>query len=205
MSTEAAPLSSRFPLVQPDAMTPEQVTLYEEITAPPRADGPFRILNDDGSLAGPFNALLQSPAIGHAVQTLGTAIRFGGKLPGRTRELVICFVAVALDAGYEWYAHSRVALTAGITPQELDQIRAGAVPDDASDVDTAALLLARGLIAEARITDQLHARALEHLGHGGITELTILVGYYRTLAGLLAVADVPLPSDAIPMERREHR
>lgn len=198
-------MSSRFPLMPPDAMTPEQVTLYEEITAPPRTDGPFRILNDDGSLAGPFNALLQSPAIGHAVQALGTAIRFGGKLPGRTRELVICCVAVALDAGYEWYAHSRVALTAGITPEELDQIRAGAVPDDASDVDTAALLLARGLIAEVRITDQLHARALEHLGHEGITELTILVGYYRTLAGLLAVADVPLPSDATPMERREHR
>jgi len=36
---------------------------------------------------------------------------------------------------------------------------------------------------------------LEPLGHQGITELTVLVGYYRTLAGLLAVADVAVPAE----------
>jgi 4-carboxymuconolactone decarboxylase len=190
-------LSNRFPLLQPASLDQNQRSLYEEITAPPRANGPFRIMYDDGALAGPFNALLHSPAVGHAVQALGAALRFGGTLPDRTRELVICAVAVALDAEYEWYAHSRVALTAGVTAAELSQLRSGALPENASDYESAALLFTGALLRETGIPDMLHAQTLEHLGHQGIVELTVLVGYYRTLAGLLAVADAPVPADSI--------
>lgn len=188
-------MSDRFPLLRPAAMDPEQRGLYEEITAPPRADGPFRIRHDDGTLAGPFNALLHAPAIGQAVQQLGAALRFGGALPDRTRELAICAVAASLDAGYEWYAHSRVARSVGVTDAELGQVRIGTVPDTASDREAAALLLTRELLAEAGVSDRTHALALQQLGHSGITELTVLVGYYRTLAGLLAAGDIPAPDE----------
>lgn len=190
-------MSNRLPLLQPDSMDQGQRRLYEEITAPPRANGPFRITYDDGALAGPFNALLHSPAIGNAVQALGAALRFGGTLPDRTRELVICAVAVALEAEYEWYAHSRVALTVGVTAAELDQLRACVLPESASGYESAALLFTGALLRETRIPDTLHAQTLEYLGHQGIVELTVLVGYYRTLAGLLAVADAPLPADPV--------
>ncbi|EMY34161.1 hypothetical protein D477_011131 [Arthrobacter crystallopoietes BAB-32] len=188
-------MSDRFPLLRPDSLDPEQRSLYKDITAPPRANGPFRILHDDGTLAGPFNALLHAPAIGNAVQQLGAALRFRGTLQDRTRELAICAVAAALDAEYEWYAHSRVARNVGVTDAELDQVRSGAVPPSATECESAALLLTRELIAEAGVSGRIYAQALEQLGHQGITELTVLVGYYRTLAGLLAVADVAVPAE----------
>lgn len=199
---EAEPLSRRFPMLRPHEMNEEQLHLYKEITAPPRANGPFRILHDDGSLAGPFNALLHAPAIGDAVQALGATLRFGGSLPNRARELVICTVAVALKAEYEWYAHSRAALTAGVTETELAQLFVGAIPESASELESAVLLLTRELIAEDGVSSLVFAGALDHLGHEGIAELAVLVGYYRTLAGLLAVADVPIPADPAPTERR---
>ena len=70
-------MSSHFPLLAPNELSADQQELYEKITAGPRANGPFRIMHDDGSLAGPFNALLFAPRIGNAVQELGAALRFG--------------------------------------------------------------------------------------------------------------------------------
>ena len=195
-----APTSSRFPLVAPAELSADQADLYGKITAGPRANGPFRIMHDDGSLAGPFNALLFAPAIGNAVQELGAALRFGGSIPDRARELVICAVAAALDSEYEWYAHSHAAVVVGISEEELAQLKAGTIPREASGYEAAALELTRELIAEAGVKEDIHARAGEHLGHGGVTELTVLVGYYRTLAGLLAVADVRAPADTAPKE-----
>lgn len=189
-------MSNSLPLLAPSELDSDQRRLYDSITAGPRANGPFRIVHDDGTLAGPFNALLYSPAIGDAVQALGAVLRFGGSLTDRARELVICAVAAALDSEYEWYAHSRAAAVVGVTEAELAQLKAGIIPSEASDEEKAALELTRDLIAEAGVSEQARRAALQHLGHNGMTELAVLVGYYRTLAGLLAVADVSAPADS---------
>lgn len=187
-------VGGRFPLLEPSRLDDAQRALYDTITDSPRKDGPFLIVDDDGRLAGPFNAMLHSPAIGEALQSLGSALRFGGHLPARTRELVICVVAATLDSDYEWYAHSRVAREVGVSPEELDGLRRGEVPPSLSSAESATLDLAAALLRGRRIDDEVHARALGHLGHSGITELTVLVGYYQTLAGLLAVGAVPAPT-----------
>ena len=193
-------MSNHFPLLKPEDLSPDQQDLYEKITAGPRANGPFRIMHDDGTLAGPFNALLFAPAIGNAVQELGAALRFGGELPDRTRELVICAVAAALNSEYEWYAHSRAAVVVGVSAEELSQLQAGSVPASVSDSEAAALELTRELVTEAGVNETIRATAQKHFGHSGLTEMSVLVGYYRTLAGLLAVADVPAPADTAPEE-----
>ncbi|HET9348269.1 MAG TPA: carboxymuconolactone decarboxylase family protein, partial [Arthrobacter sp.] len=52
------------------------------------------------------------------------------------------------------------------------------------------------LLRGTTVGPEVHAAALEHFGHGGITEISVLVGYYRLLAGILAAGDVPLPPAA---------
>lgn len=183
----------RFPLLDLTQLDAQQQSVYDAVAGPPRADGPFLIADDDGHLAGPFNAMLYSPAIGQALQALGTALRFGGSLAGRTRELVICAVAVAFKSDYEWYSHSRVALEAGVSSVELDSLNHGEFRATLSDAERAALRLAAALLAGNGVDDEVHAAALRHYGHAGITELSVLVGYYQTLAGLLAAGDVPAP------------
>lgn len=187
-------VGGRFPLLEPSQLDGAQRSLYASITDSPRKDGPFLLVDEDGRLAGPFNAMLHSPAIGEALQSLGSSLRFGGHLPARSRELVICLVAATLDSDYEWYAHSRVAREVGVDPGELAALRRGEVPHSLSAAEGAALELAAALLRGGRIDDEVHARALPHLGHTGLTELAVLVGYYQTLAGLLAVGAVPAPA-----------
>ena len=188
--------AGRFPLLAPHELSDQQRDLYAAIAGPPRGSGPFSIVDDAGCLNGPFNAMLHSPAIGDAVQALGAVLRFGGSLPDRTRELVICAVAAELDSAYEWYAHSRVAASVGVSDTELKQLCAGEFPDTLAADEGAALGLARALLHGNAVGPAIHTAALEHFGHGGITEISVLVGYYRLLAGILAAGDVPVPPAA---------
>jgi alkylhydroperoxidase family enzyme len=185
----------RLRLLHPEELDASQRALYEAVAGGPRAGGPFRLVDDDGRLLGPFNAMLYAPGIGSALQALGSALRFDGGLPARTRELVICAVAAHWDSEYEWYAHSRVARTVGITDAELDDVRAGRVPAGARDPERAALRLARARLADRRVDDDVHADAVRHHGEPGVVELAVLVGYYQALAGLLATEAVSAPED----------
>lgn len=185
--------AGRFPLLTPAGLTAEQRVVYDSIAGSPRGKGPFTIVYDDGALAGPFNALLLSPAIGDAVQSLGAALRFRGALDGRLRELVICAVSADLDSAYEWYAHSRMAATVGINEVELDHLGRGSEPPTLSPAERAALAFTRMLLQDGAVDDDSHARVLTFFGHAGVVELSLLVGYYRMLAGLLAAGDIPAP------------
>lgn len=185
--------AGRFPLLTPAELSAEQRSVYDSVAGPPRGNGTFTVVYDDGSLAGPFNAMLLAPTLGNAVQALGAVLRFDSALDGRLRELVICAISADLDSAYEWYAHSRVAATVGIDEGELEHLRAGRLPPTLSSAERAALDLTRVLLQDTAVDDDTHARVLSHFGHAGVAELTLLVGYYRMLAGLLAVGAVPAP------------
>lgn len=187
-------LGGRLPLLAPADLAPAQSRLYEEIVAPPRGTGPFLVVDSRGLLAGPFNALIYSPIIGQAVQALGSALRFGGALPDRTRELLVCLVAAEARCPYEWYAHSRVAATVGVTTAELNALSAGAVPDTVSAAEASVLRLVLALVREGAVGPAIYADALAHHGRSGLVEATTLVGYYQLLASLLIVFDVPAPA-----------
>ena len=149
-------------------------------------------------LLGPFNALLYAPGIGDAVQRLGAALRFEGSLPARTRELVGCAVAAHWESGYEWYAHSRMARAAGVSDEELDQVRQGATPAGLAPEDSAALRLAGALLRDRAVDEAGYADAVTRHGEAPGAEIALLVGYYQALAGLLATVDVPAPVDPHP-------
>ncbi|GAA1346657.1 carboxymuconolactone decarboxylase family protein [Arthrobacter roseus] len=183
----------RFPPLSPSDLTESQQKVYAAVTAPPRGNGPFTVVDDDGVLAGPFNALLYAPNVGDAVQQLGAALRFGGTLTARLRELIICTVAAEMDSAYEWYAHSRVAATVGVSEHELSSIREGGSPEGLNEEERAALALTHELLADTTVSPAVHAAALEHHDHAGITEITVLTGYYRLLAGILAAGDISAP------------
>ena len=71
---KAAPLSDhggRLPLLAADGLEPEQQELYDEIARGPRAAGPFSVVDGDGHLLGPFNALLHTPGVGAPVDHHG--------------------------------------------------------------------------------------------------------------------------------------
>src|SRR6478609_9917454 len=111
----------------PESLTGAQRDLYDAIAGGPRAQGPqhFALTRPDGSLRGPFNALLLAPALGGALQDVGAAIRYRGALSDRAREIAILLVAAHWDSAFEREAHEAVGAAAGLSDAELGALRRG--------------------------------------------------------------------------------
>lgn len=177
----------RIPLVRPEELTRDQRAVYDAVAGGPRAEGPqrFPLTADDGSLRGPFNALLLAPAIGGALQELGSAIRYRGTLDDRSREIAILLVAARWESEFEQVSHEAIARSLGFDDAQL----AALARDDVSALADRELLVAdtvRSLLA-GDLDDDAWARAEEGLGAATVFELSTLVGYYSTLALQLRV------------------
>ena len=167
----------------------DQERLYASITSGPRggAQGPFALVDDTGALTGPFNAMLLQPELGGALQALGTAVRFQGTLPGRSREPAILIVAAHWWSTFEQHAHEAAGRLAGLAEAELAAVRAGREPDLADPAERAAVRAARALVRAGDLDDEEYAGTVAELGEAGVFELTTLVGYYAMLALQLRV------------------
>ncbi|WP_062202019.1 carboxymuconolactone decarboxylase family protein [Demequina salsinemoris] len=178
---------ARIPALAPGALDEAQASLYEAIAGGPRAAGPqhFALTRSDGSLRGPFNAMLLAPDLGAALQAVGSALRYRGALPDRAREIAILLVAARWGSGFEREAHEAVGAACGLAPDELVALRA----QDATVFEGVDGVVARVALAllDGDLDDAVWAEADASLGAAVVFELTTLVGYYATLALQLRV------------------
>ncbi len=191
MTSEGSP--PRLDALAPQRLDGAQAELYAAITGGPRAAdrGRSPIVDDEGSLLGPFNAMLYNPALGDPMQGLGAAIRYRTSLDAATREVAILVVAATLDSAFEWFAHERLARAAGVSEETIARIAAGCEPDGDEAVPYRA---ARELIADGDLSDERFAEVEERFGTTGCVELVVLIGYYRMLALMLRTFRVSAPS-----------
>lgn len=167
----------------PAELSATERALYEAIAHGPRSLGPqhFALTRDDGSLTGPFNALLLSPPLGNALQALGAAVRYETTMTARTRELAILVVAAHWNSAFERMAHEAVGRAAGLAEEELAAVASGAIPLLADDHERAAIRLVHSA-TRGDLTDDQWAEARAVLTEEQIFELITLVGYYAALA-----------------------
>ncbi|SIT83589.1 carboxymuconolactone decarboxylase family protein [Microbacterium sp. RU33B] len=180
-------MTHRIRPLTPGELDAQQRALHTTITSGPRAQGVqhFALTAADGSLRGPFDLMLRSPAVGAAQQELGAAIRYRTALTDRARELAILLVAAHWNSAFERESHEAIARASGFTDVELAAIRA-------LDVDVfegEERLVGTVVIAllDGDLSDVAWSEASAALGIGGVFELTALVGYYSTLALQLRV------------------
>jgi alkylhydroperoxidase/carboxymuconolactone decarboxylase family protein YurZ len=199
-----------LPWPEPGDLDPAARSVYDAIARGPRAHGPrhFRLTDADGRLEGPFNAMVTAPAVGHALQALGAALRYGGELSDRSREVAILAVAVALRSDFEWYAHAPIARSVGLSDADLgiiaaDAALAASLPEASgaeptlSAEELVVLDASRALLRTDTLPDDLLDSVLGTLGNRGLVELVVLVGYYRTLSTCMHACRTPLP-DGVP-------
>jgi 4-carboxymuconolactone decarboxylase len=137
--------------------------------------------------------MLLSPTLGTALQAVGSAVRYGGALSDRAREIAILVVAHAWHSEFEVYAHAAVGRAVGLDDATLAALQAG----DHEELDDADRLIADtafALNARSDLTDAEFEAARGALGLPVVFELTTLVGYYATLALQLRVFRVEPPS-----------
>ena len=185
----------RLTPVRPEAMSAAQRELYDAIVGGKRGPG---MRSADGTLVGPFNAMMLNPHVGDRVQRLGEALRFDISLPRNVIEVATLVVGSHWRAQFEWWAHERLAKAAGVSEAVIAAIKRGERPDFSDDDEAAAYEVASELYRTQRLSDAAYARAVAHFGETKLFELIALVGYYSLVSLLLNGFDVPLPEGQTP-------
>lgn len=187
---------SRIRRFRPDDLDERQRRLYGTIVGG-RAGiaGTVKLTDDEGRLAGPFNAMLLSPELGMALQEVGTAIRHRGALTPRSRELAILVVAAHWQCQFELDAHALLGAQVGLTSAELDALSAGAPLRLPDDEEAAVLAATRKLVRTADLGPSDFDAAASSLGPAKLFELSTLVGYYSLLALQMRIFGVSRPPE----------
>ena len=141
--------------------------------------------------------------LGHAPQGLqafaryGEYVRYRTTLSGRVRELSI--LALARGNQYAWTHHAPFALKEGVTQAELDQLNAGAAAPTFSGAERAGIDFAREFAGSGQVSDATFARLRGEFDARGITDLTLLCGYFVALASVINALGIELESDRVPL------
>lgn len=180
-------VGDRFKPLTYDEMTGEQRVMIEHLLQGERA-----------STGGPFNVFLRSPELGDIAQQLGARVRFHSSLPDRLKEMAILMIARDWTAQYEWSAHKRLALQAGLKPDVVDAIGAGKRPPAMQADESALYTFETELLDTRQVEDPTFRAAVAAFGERGVVDLIGLMGYYQLVSMALNVDRYPLPDGARP-------
>lgn len=151
------------------------------------------LLTEDGRPLNVFATLARNPRLLKRFNVLGGFFLRHGGIPARERELVILRVAARTGSEYEFAQHLLIGAEAGLSAEEMDRTR-GSLDAWAGD-DSTLLHFVDEMIdsdgAEVSTWDAL----TERYSDGQMLELTLLVGFYRMLAGLLNVVGVEIEEE----------
>ena len=177
----------RFKPLTYDEMTPTQKAMLEHLLAGPRAGA-----------AGPFNVLLRSPEIGDLAQEFGASTRFKSSLPQRLYELAILVTARHWTSQFEWQAHHRSALQAGLSPAIADAIAQGRRPAAMQKDEEAVYSFCSELLDTKQVSDAAFNAVKNAFGERGVVDLIAVTGWYNTVSMLLNVDRYPVAEGTQP-------
>jgi 4-carboxymuconolactone decarboxylase len=178
---------NRFKPLTYDEMTPAQKSMVEHLIAGPRA-----------GVNGPFNVLLRSPEIGDLGQEFGASTRFKSSLPQRLYELAILVTARHWTAQYEWQAHHRSALQAGLSAAICDAIAAGRRPASMQKDEEAVYNFVSELLNTKQVSDGAFTAAKNVFGEKGVVDIIAVTGWYSIVSMMLNVDQYPVADGTQP-------
>lgn len=178
LGTAAA--QDRMPPIPKEKMTDAQKKAADELIAGPR-----------GAVAGPFVPLLRSPELMSRLQKTGEYLRFQNSIGQKLTEFVILMTARQWTQQYEYSAHAPLAVKAGVKPEFVTAIAEGRRPTGMAADEEVAYDFCSELRQNQSVTDATYARAISAFGEQGVVDMSVLVGYYTTLAMIMNVARTP--------------
>jgi 4-carboxymuconolactone decarboxylase len=182
------PQRRRFPPLDPASMTDAQKKVAADM------------MTSRKSLDGPFNGMLRSPELGDRLQRVGHYVRFMSPVPAHLREIAILLTARHWTAQFEWYAHRKLALEAGLAASVCDAIAEGKRPVGMNDQETAVYDFAASLLATGRVTDPVFDAVVKHFGEAGAADVIGTIGYYTAVSFFLNVDGFPVPGGDEPLK-----
>jgi 4-carboxymuconolactone decarboxylase len=175
---------NRIKDVAPNEMTPDQMRVFEELTA-----GRGRILT-------PYKVWIHSPTVASGMEKIGTFLNKRGSLSAREVEIGILIIARHWQADYVLQAHIRTGKAVGLPDEAIAAICEGRDPKLTDPHERAVHDFARTLTSATKPSDAEFAEFERVLGRNGVAEVLVLIGYYTSVALAMKVHDVPIPQNA---------
>ncbi|SDR24643.1 4-carboxymuconolactone decarboxylase [Rhizobiales bacterium GAS191] len=151
-----------------------------------------------GTAPAPLLAWLDSPELGERAQRLGEFVRYDTTLPPALSELAILVTARFWTSHYEWHAHKREGLKAGIDPTVIDAIARRKPPKLQDPKAQLVYDFSMALHETHAVPAPLFAAAQKELGRQGVVELIGILGYYTLISMTLNAFEIGLPDGAAP-------
>lgn len=186
MAKDQAP---RLALLTLETMNAEQRVVAEKLLSGPRK-----------GMKGPFSALLRHPDLCDKVQELGAVVRFKNAIPSALKEMAIIMTGRHWTASYEFQAHRRMALEAGLSPAICDAIADGKKPAGMTADETAIYEFVTELLATGQVGDAHYDKVKAKWGEKGVVDLCATVGYYCIASFVLNVSRHPMPEGAVALK-----
>jgi 4-carboxymuconolactone decarboxylase len=178
----------RIKRISPDEMNAEQKDVYDANVASKR-----------GRMPAPVHAWIRSPKMAKRMEPLGEFLRYESTLGARLSEIAILVCARHWTAHFEWYAHKKLGLEAGVTPLIITAIATRRPPDFTGD-DKGRIVhdVSKALMETHRVPQPLYDEAVATLGEQGLVELIGLLGYYCLVSMTLNTFEFDLPEGEKP-------
>jgi len=178
-------------------MSVDQKKYFDDLmSGPVSATGSAAVVKGSNSLGAPFNIWLRSPKLAESFRVVSEQIRFNSSLPLKLNEFAILITAQKWSSPYEWYAHHRLALKAGLDPRIADQLAQGVKPQGMGNEEEAIYDFVTELLQTNQVSDNNFIKVKNLFSEQGVVDLIATTGYYVLVAMALNVNRTPLPSGA---------
>jgi 4-carboxymuconolactone decarboxylase len=175
----------RFKPLTYEQMTPEQRKMTD-IAVAQRGTG------------GSFNINVRDPDGGQLLFDMGDRVRFHMSVPDKLKELAIILTARYWGAQFEWLAHHRAAVQAGLSEEKVKAIAEGRRPVGMSPDEEAVYNFITELYKTKQSSDATFAAVKNVAGERGVVDLIVSAGYYQLVSMLMNADRLPVGANQQP-------
>jgi 4-carboxymuconolactone decarboxylase len=184
----------RFRLTPFTEMTPAQRAYADAVmSGPVSSTGSAAVVQGANTIGSPFNVYLRSPELAQEIRKVGEHIRFKSSLPARLNEFAILITARHWGSQYEWVAHHRLALKAGLAPAVAEDLAQGKRPNGMQEDETAIYNFSHELHNQHGVSDASFKAVADRFGEQGVMDLIAVNGYFTLVSMVLNVDRTPVP------------
>lgn len=160
--------------------------------APGKIKDFFAKLEANGRVLNVQKMVANSPGSVREFTRFGNALLMKSKLSATFRELVIIRVSFLIGSRYEWAQHVPIALRAGVTKDQLEEINHWQDSSLFSKEDRVILKFTDEVVQEHHPSEDTFNRAAKFLDPESLVELTLSIGYWSMVGKFLRTFQVEI-------------
>lgn len=179
------PTFGRYSEIPTEQMSEEQREAYE------------KVFGQRGTCSGPYKIWVESPALMNLMISIRGYFTEHFSLNQAEREIATLLIVSKIGVPFAISKHDRFGEEAGIPAETLERMITGLPVTFDEPRQQATYEVATALINSRYIAKRLYDRAVKLLGNNGVSDITLILGYYSMVSYTLAFHDVPSHAEGL--------